>query len=125
MKISLCCLLLILLIGATNPSLAQQRQPAVEGIKIQVNRLGTGEKAKAKVTLKNGSKVKGYISEAGDQSFVVRDRKTNAPTTIAYADVMKVERSKGHSMARNVAIGVGIGVGAVLAVIFITIAHLD
>jgi hypothetical protein len=102
-----------------------QQPPTIERIKIDVNRLGTGEKAKAKITLKNGTKVKGYVAEAGDQSFVVRDRKTDAPTTISYADVLKVERSKGHSTARNIAIGVGIGVGALLAIIAITIAHLD
>lgn len=53
--------------------------------------------------------------------FVLRDRKTDAPTTIRYADVSRVQANKGHSMARNVAIGVGIGVGAVvlaLAIIF-------
>ena len=47
------------------------------------------------------------------------------PTEIRYADVLKVEENRGHSTARNVAIGVAAGVGAVLAVIFITIAHLD
>jgi hypothetical protein len=120
--------LLLLVTVSAGPIVAQDRNqqpPTIERIKIDVNRLGTGEKAKAKITLKNGTKVKGYVAEAGDQSFVVRDRKTDAPTTISYADVLKVERSKGHSTARNIAIGVGIGVGALLAIIAITIAHLD
>ena len=75
--------------------------------------------------LKDGTRRKGYIGQAGSDDFVIRDRKTDAPTTINYADVVKVESNKGHSTARNIAIGVGIGVGALLAVIFITIAHLD
>ncbi|HSE22592.1 MAG TPA: hypothetical protein VLB68_13080, partial [Pyrinomonadaceae bacterium] len=88
-------------------------------------KLGVGEKAKATVFLKNGSKIKGYIGQAGNEDFVLRDRKTDSPTTIRYSEVSKVESNRGHSTARNIAIGVGIGVGALLAIIGITIAHLD
>jgi len=44
---------------------------------------------------------------------------------VHYADVAKVEENRGHSSARNIAIGVGIGVGALLLAIAISIAHLD
>ena len=101
------------------------KQPLTEQLKIKVARLGVGEKAKATITLKDGSKTKGYVSRAGDDDFVMRDRKTDAATTIRYADVQQVDSNKGHSTARNIAIGVGIGVGAFLAVIAITLAHLD
>ena len=98
---------------------------SIDQVKIQVAKLGIGDKARATITTKTGSKVKGYVYSAGDDDFVIRDRKTDAPTTVRYADVAKIERNKGHSMARNVMIGVGIGVGALLAAIFITIRHLD
>jgi len=101
------------------------KQPVTERLKIKIARLGVGEKAKATITLKDGTKTKGYISRAGDDDFVMRDRKTDAPTTIRYADVQRVDSNKGHSTARNIAIGVGIGVGAFLALIAITLAHLD
>jgi hypothetical protein len=94
-------------------------------VKIQIAKLGLGEKARATITLKNGSKVKGYIAKADENDFVVRDRKTDTPTTIQYADVAKVEKNKGHSTARNLGLGIGIGVGAFLAVIAITFAHLN
>ena len=84
-----------------------------------------GEKAKATVKLKDGTKTKGYVGQAGENNFVIRDRKTNAPTTIRYADVAKVEANRGHSTARNIAIGVGIGAGALLAIIAIVLSHLD
>ena len=93
--------------------------------KVEVAKLGLGEKARATITLKNGTKIKGYISQADENDFVVRDRKTDTPTTINYADVVKVQKNRGHSTARNLAIGIGIGAGAVLAIILITIAHLD
>jgi len=121
----------VLLLGlgtGLQPAVARQsgnQVPTVETVKSKIARLGLGAKAKATIKLKNGTKVKGYVAQAGDDNFVMRDRKTDAPTTILYADVLKVEENRGHSTARNVGIGVAAGVGAVLAVIFITIAHLD
>ena len=97
----------------------------VEKIKIKIVKLGVGAKAKATIRLKDGTKKKGYIAQSGDDNFVIRDRKTDAPTTILYSDVAKVEENRGHSTARNIAIGVGIGVGALLLAIAISIAHLD
>jgi preprotein translocase subunit SecF len=96
-----------------------------EQIKNQVARLGVGAKAKATVRLTNGTRLRGYVSQANDEDFVLRDRKTDAPTTIRYADVAKVDSNKGHSMARNVAIGVAIGVGAVIATLAIIFASLN
>jgi len=151
LKINLCCLLscLLLLATITKPVTAQQTdQPAapvelaaatkptgnrqadqqaalVEKVKVKIAKLGVGAKAKATIRLKDGSKTKGYIAQAGENDFVIRDRKTDAPTTIRYADVAKVEENQGHSTARNIAIGVGIGVGALLLAIAISIAHLD
>jgi hypothetical protein len=151
LKINLCCLLSCLLLlgtfakpvtgqhtaqpavgvelaAATKPAATRQGDPQaalVEKIKIKIAKLGVGAKAKATIRLKDGSKTKGYIAQAGEDNFVVRDRKTDAPTTIRYADVAKVEENQGHSTARNIAIGVGIGVGALLLAIAISIAHLD
>ena len=117
-----------LLLGAISLRITAQqgdKQPVTEQLKIKIARLGVGEKAKATIILKDGTKIKGYISRAEDDDFVMRDRKTDAATTIRYADIQKVDSNKGHSTARNIAIGVGIGVGAFLAVIAITLAHLD
>lgn len=149
LKITFCCLLSCLLFLATlgKPVFAQQADPTtvdpspvtlpvatrqtdsqmatVEKVKIKIAKLGVGAKAKATIRLKDGSKTKGYVAQAGEDNFVIRDRKTDAPTTIQYADVAKVEENRGHSTARNVAIGVGIGAGALLLAIMITIAHLD
>jgi hypothetical protein len=102
-----------------------QQRTSSEEIKIKVAKTGTGSKARATATLSNGTKVKGYISQAGEDDFVMRDRKTDVPTTIKYADVAKFERNRGHSTAKWVGLGVGIGVGAVLLIVFATIAHLD
>lgn len=102
----------------------RQRMSAQE-VKTKVLKLGTGSKAKATVWLADGTKVKGYISQAGDNDFVMRDRKTNASTTVRYADVVKFDRNNGHSTAKWVAIGVGAGAGGFLLILLATIAHLD
>jgi hypothetical protein len=116
----------LLLATISLPVAAQQANAqTVETIKIKIAKLGVGEKAKATVVLKDGSKSKGYIAQASDDDFVLRDRKTDAPTTIRYVDVSKVESNKGHSTARNLGLGIAIGAGAFLAIVLISIAHLD
>ena len=107
------------------PQADKQEATSVETIKSKVAKLGVGEKGKATIRMKDGTKVKGYIARAGEEDFVMRDRKTDAPTTVRYVDVVKVESNRGHSGARNVAIGVGAGVGATIAVLLIIIASLD
>ncbi|MGH9930878.1 MAG: hypothetical protein ACREA9_16835 [Pyrinomonadaceae bacterium] len=130
MKPYLTCILASLLLLATisQPVAAKQgdtQATTVERIKIKVAKLGVGSKAKATVILKEGTKTKGYIAQAGDDEFVLRDRKTDAATTIRYVDVAKVESNRGHSTARNLAIGIGVGAGGLLLVILAVIAHLD
>ncbi len=111
---------------ATTPALAKtqgaQGMQSSEQVRSKIARLGVGEKARATVWLKNGTKVKGYIAQAGENDAVIRDRKTDAPTTVAYQDITKVDNNRGHSTARNIAIGVGVGAAAVITVLAILIA---
>jgi hypothetical protein len=124
---SLSCLLLLGLIAQAVGAGQQGDKQAtpVETIKSEVAKIGVGEKAKATITKKDGTKTKGYIARADEDDFVIRDRKTDAPTTIRYTDVAKVERNRGHSTAKNVAIGVAIGVGAVVTTLLIIFASLN
>lgn len=117
----------LLLTTLSIPVAAQQGNPqtAVDKVKAKVAKIGIGEKAKATVHLKDGTKKKGYIGQAGSEDFVLRDRKTDEPTTFRYADVAKVDSNKGHSTARNLGIGIGIGAGAFLAILLIAISSLD
>ena len=73
--------LLVLAPVARTAMAAPQRQQrtSAEEVKIKVAKLGTGAKAKATVWLANGTKVKGYISQAGENDFVMRDRKDRRP----------------------------------------------
>jgi hypothetical protein len=124
LTLSLACLLISTQAGTTAFAAAQATTDAqtLEQVKINVNRAGIGEKARVTVKLKDGTKRKGYVSERRDEDFVVRDRETDAPTTFAYKDVSKVDINRGHSTARNTAIGVAIGVGAVVVVLAAIVA---
>lgn len=129
MKTYLRCLLagVLFITSLTLPVAAQQKSdiPTVDEVKAKVAKIGLGEKAKATVTLKDGSKRQGYIGQAGSDDFVLRDRKTDSPTTISYGDVVKIESNRGHSTARNIALGVSNGFGALLTLILIVIARAD
>ena len=94
-------------------------------VRLKLDRAGLGEKARVTVWTRAGTKIKGYVSERREGEFVVRDRKTDAPSIISYGDVTKLDINRGHSTARNVTIGVAAGVGAVLVTLGLLIASLD
>src|ERR1043166_5016585 len=121
---ALACLVVAVQAGARPADGAQGAQASAD-VRAKLDRAGTGEKARVTVWLKDGTKHKGYVSEKRDAEFVLRDRKTDAPEIIAYDNVAKVDINRGHSTARNTAIGVGIGAGAVILTLAILFASLD
>src|SRR5690348_5622709 len=106
---------IVLLLGSVPGASAALQTPQIstsDQIKSKVSKLGVGEKAKATATLKNGTKVKGYIARSDAEDFVIRDRKSDAATTLRYDEVKKLESNRGHSTAKHLGIGIGIGAGA-------------
>jgi len=101
----------------------QTRTSPLDKAKSQVAKLGVGSKARATIKLNDGTRVKGYVYSASDEDFIIRDRNTDAPTTVRYADVKSVDDNRGHSVARNVLIAVGIGAAVTIAAVFAAIAR--
>jgi len=116
------CLLTLLLLLAPIAHVAAQTQTNLDHVKKNVSKLGVGSKAKATITLNDGSKVKGYVYSAGDDDFVIRDKKTDTPTTIRYADVKNVDDNRGHRNANLAVLFVGIGAAVTIAAVFGAIA---
>lgn len=85
---------------------------AGDKVKASVAKRGTGPKAKVNVKLKDKTKLKGYITQAGDDSFTLADSKTGQTRTLAYQDVAEVKKPGGLSWPAKVGIGIGVGVGA-------------
>jgi len=113
---------MLLLLASLSQAFAQTKRSPADRARSQVARLGVGSKATATIKLNDGTRVKGYVYSAGDDDFVIRDRKTGAPTTIRYADVKSVDDNRGHSTARNVLIIVGAGAAIAIAAVFGAIA---
>jgi Tfp pilus assembly protein PilV len=120
-------LLLMQVLNVVPVFAAQTRDDAqaVEKVRLKVAKVGLGDKARVTVKMKNGTKVKGFVTQAGADNFTVRDRKTADPTTILYSDVAKVEDNRGHSALRNVLIGVGVGAGVLLVILAAAFASLN
>jgi hypothetical protein len=102
---------------------AERDAKALAEAKAKIHRAGTGDRARVRVKLKDGREVKGYVAESGEDDFVVRDTKTDAPTTIAFADVSKVNKlPTPMTKAQNTAAYVGAGLGALVIVLMIVAA---
>jgi hypothetical protein len=87
-------------------------------VKTEINKLGVGKDAKVLVKLKDGTKIKGYITETNDNSFNVMNAKTGTVNEVPYPNVKQV---KGNSLSTGakIAIGVAIGVGVAIILGFI------
>ena len=85
----------------------------VAQVKANIAKLGTGKDAQIEVKLKNGTKLKGYVSEITDDHFSVMDSKTGTATSVDYHNAKQV---KGHNLSTKakIAIAVGITIGVVI-----------
>ncbi len=104
----------LLIHPAAGPAAAQTRgvgdAKRVEQVRAKIGRLGTGESARVRVTLRDGWRVSGYVREAGAEDFVVVEPRTGLVMTIPYAQVKKVN-PRELPRAANIALGLGIGMG--------------
>ena len=117
MKIS-SIVLVLLLAGAGYPLRAfpvdkpeKETQPAK--VKSEIAKLGTGADARVEVELRDKTKIKGHISEVGDESFAVVDDKSGTAITVSYPQVKRV-RGNNLSTGAKIAIGIGIVLGLAL-----------
>ncbi|HEX8190818.1 MAG TPA: hypothetical protein VF586_20835 [Pyrinomonadaceae bacterium] len=93
---------------------AQDAGRSAETARAAVQKLGAGSKRRVEVKLQDGTRLKGSVSSAGEETFTITDSKTGAPRTLAYADVAKVKEPGGGLSTRAWVI---IGAAAVAAVI--------
>jgi hypothetical protein len=91
-----------------------------EKVKEGISKLGTGAEARIEVKLRDKTKLKGYVSEAGKDSFVIVDEKTGATSIVAYSQVKQV---KGNNLSKGAKIAIGVGVillPIIIALIFVS-----
>jgi hypothetical protein len=114
-KTTILFLAVFLLFANTHTLLGQPDAAAGDRrIKAKVNKLGAG--AKVTVSLKDGTKVKGSISQILEDSFDVTLEKQTRSSIISYRDVKDVNK-RGWPTSVKVAIGIGIGATAIVAIL--------
>lgn len=87
-------------------------------VKANIAKLSSGPDARIEVKLRDKTKLKGYVSRTGEDSFVVVDAKTGTTTEVPYPNVASVT-GKNLSTGAKIAIGIGIGVGLTFLIIYI------
>jgi hypothetical protein len=111
----------LLLQAAAVPALAgtkaEKEAKRAEKVRTQLAKLGTGTDARVKLELRDKTKLEGYVSEAGADSFAVTDA-AGKTTAVQYGDVKKA-RGNNLSTGAKIAIGIGIGVGVTLLVLYL------
>ena len=79
--------------------------PSAEKVKAGVAKLGAGPDARVEVRLRDKTRLRGCIREAGEEGFVVVDEKTGAATAVAYPQVGTV---KGNNISAKVVVTVAL-----------------
>jgi len=87
-------------------------------VKEGIGKLGIGENARVEVKLRDKTKLKGYISEAEEDSFVVVDAKTGESTRVAYPAVKQV---KGNNLHIGVKIAIGVAIAIVAFIVLVSV----
>ena len=96
----------------------------VAKVKSELAKFGIGRTAIVNVKLKDGTKLKGYVSQINDDDFVLKDSNTGTPTTISYLNTKQV-RGNNLSTGAKIAIGIGIGLGVLALLALIGLHYAD
>ena len=106
-------------------ALAQQlTDPGVARIKTDIARRLRNAKTNVTVRLRNGSELKGRITQAAENMFTLREKNTRTQRDISYADVTKV-RGQGLSKGAKFGILTGFIAGAVIIGALISLRNFD
>jgi hypothetical protein len=93
----------------STPAFAQAKQDedvklAAE-VKSKLQKLGEGKKARVQVKLKNGTKLKGYVSQVKEDSFLLTGDSAATPVEVPYLQIEKVKRSHRNTAWTWIGIG--------------------
>ncbi|HVF43214.1 MAG TPA: hypothetical protein VM936_09400 [Pyrinomonadaceae bacterium] len=120
-SVMLCALLLqAAAIPAFAATGAEKEAKRAEKVCTQLARLGTGKDARVRVSLRDKTKLEGYVSASDADTFTVTDN-AGKSTTVPYPQVKKAQ-GNNLSTGAKIAIGAGIGAGVTLLIIWIYIA---
>lgn len=82
-------------------------------VKAGIADLGAGTSTRVRVKLYDNTNYNGYITEVGEDYFVVADAKTGATAPIKYREVKGI---KGNNLSTGAKIGIGVAIAAGIAI---------
>lgn len=118
-------ILALVIFPAPRAALAQQlTEPGLVKIKTDIARRLRDAKTNVTVRLRNGSELKGRITQAAENMFTLKEKTTGFQRHLNYADVTKV---KGQGLSKGAKFGIltGIVAGAVVIGALISLKNFD
>ena len=112
---ALVALVINLVCVASAPARRDKEEQFAPKVKAAILKLGTGPAARIEIKLRDGTKLKGYVAEAGPDRFVVIDDKTGATRDVPYPQVKRV---RGNNLSTGVKIAIGIAIAVGVLVVF-------
>lgn len=100
-----------------NETKTEKEAKFAQKVKTEISKLGIGTDSKVKVKLKDGTKLKGYVSEINDEGFTVTDVNGKS-TSIPYNKAKQVGGG-------NTKLGIIIAVGIFAVLIILLVASKD
>lgn len=101
--LSLTVLIINLFLGASvfAETKGEKEAKFAEKVKANIIKLGKGKDARIEVKLRDKTKLKGYVSEINENSFVVVNDKTGNVNEVPYSNAKQV---KGNNLSSNIKI---------------------
>ncbi len=114
-KIAFCltCVFLYMCLAPAALAVTPVYSKKEQQVRAAVAQLGTGKATRVAVKLRDGTRLKGYISSADNQTFSVSDLKTRLERVVRYSDVTQMH-------AQNLTDGQKILIGAAFVVALLT-----
>ncbi len=118
----------LLALAPLGPAAHAQQQSSdtkeIAKVKSEVARRTSDNKERVKVKLRNGSELKGRITQSSENGFTLTDEKTGSKTDIGYSDVAKLD-GRGMSRGKKFGLIAGVTFLALVAIVAIGIATFD
>lgn len=120
--------LVLLFLCTQNATVFAQTQSEIndktlEKLKAKIEKIGVGKDSRIKVTLKDGTKLNGFISARDENSFDITIKKNSEVRNVKYTEIKKAE-GKNIPLGVKIALGVGAVVG-ILAILGLAAARVD
>lgn len=88
-------------------------------VKAGITKIGAGRQARVRIKLKDGTKLKGFISRIEENGFAVSNETTGVETDVPYSNAKQV---KGNNLSTGDKIWIAVGITAVVLIVAISIA---